>query len=640
MSKIPSRYLEFSLNALNDLISIHDVDYRILWANKAFCDFVGKGLEDIVGKFCYDILQCGKHGRESCPHYNTLKSGSSFRNLEEVFYLGKQTPFLVSTAPFYDENRRLIGTVRIATDFKEFKKIQLELEEHKKFIQEILTNVPFGIVRFDHNYRVVYENPAVRKILGVPDEQNSVALNLDIRNLPEKQKNVVVPIYEKIMRGQILDDIIEYTSLYNKFLILKVTGIPVFEKQKISGVLLVYNDITEQKKLEEEKRMMQEELFQLTKIDSIGKLAGGIAHDFNNILTVISGNLDFLREKLTGADKDTMEALDEVRRAAERASLLTSQLLAFSRRQIYKPRVVNLNEIINNLEKMLVRLIGENIHLKKELNPSLKNIKADPVQIDQIIINLVTNSRDAISTTGEIIIKTENEELKEEMKKRYPFIIPGEYVLLSVKDNGCGMSDEVKSRIFEPFFTTKEMGKGTGLGLAVVYGIVKQNNGFIFVESEIGKWTEIKIYLPVTYETIKDSEETEIITPVDRGGKEKILVVEDEESVRKLVVNILKSGGYNVMETHSAIHALEMAQNISEQIDLLITDVVMPELSGAALAKRLKETGKVKSVLYMSGYTQNIIAKHGILFEGIELIEKPFKKIDLLKRVRKILTHL
>jgi CheY-like chemotaxis protein len=264
-------------------------------------------------------------------------------------------------------------------------------------------------------------------------------------------------------------------------------------------------------------------------------------------------------------------------------------------------------------------------------------IKADPAQIDQVIINLVTNAKDAMPFGGELIITTKNFTLTEDDKKQYPFIIPGEYVLLSVKDNGVGMTPDVKSRVFEPFFTTKEMGKGTGLGLAVVYGIVKQNSGFIFIDSEEGKGTEVKILLPPTMEKEQDEETTIILPDEPVVPTICILVVEDEDSVRKFIVKSLKHKGYNVLEAKDGVQAINLAEKYSDKIDLLLTDVIMPDMNGSVLANKLMSAGRVKHVLYMSGYTENIIARFGVLNEGIELIQKPFTAEELIKKINTIL---
>ncbi len=624
--------LELSLNCVDDLISLHDKEYRIIWANESFCRFTGKALEEIKGMYCYDILLCGRGGKDSCPHYNILRDGRS-KSFESNF-LQKKNCFLVSASPVYDKNEKLLTTIHIAKDITLIKEMERTVRDLKDFSQEILENLPFGVLQYDDNYRLIYENAGAREILGVPEGKISIMLNCDIRELPEKQRNIVVSVYEKTLKGERISAEIEYTSLYNRHLFLQVNTIPVYEKERISGVLMILHDVTKQKKIEEEKKRIQDELFQLAKIESIGKLTGGIAHDFNNILTVINGNLDFLREHLKDAGEDIKDSLYEVRRAAERATSLTSQLLAFSRRQIYRPRVLDLNNVIRNLERMLVRLIGENINLKTELNPALKKIKADHMQLEQIIINLVTNSRDAMPDGGTLIIKTDNEKLEDNFKKEYPFVVPGEYVLLSVQDNGCGMAEEIKTHIFEPFFTTKEIGRGTGLGLAVVYGIVKQNRGFIFIDSEINKGTVVRIYLPVTSESEEVDEDTDVIAPENFYGDETILVVEDEESVRKFIVRTLKSAGYRVFEAHNAGSAIEMVQGISRPVDLLLSDVVLPDSNGRVLAEGLKKAGRIRNVLYMSGYTQNIIAKQGVVDEGIELINKPFTTIELLTKVR------
>ena len=380
---------------------------------------------------------------------------------------------------------------------------------------------------------------------------------------------------------------------------------------------------------------MQEQLRQAQKIEAIGRLAGGIAHDFNNLLTVIKGVCQLSLLDLHERDP-LYENLKEIERSAERAADLTRQLLAFSRKQILEMEVLDLNDIVRGLDKMLHRLLGEDIDLVTVLSEGIGKVKVDPGQMEQVIINLAVNSRDAMPQGGKLTIETADVELDEEYAKRHIAVQPGRYVMLSISDTGVGMTPEVKDRLFEPFFTTKEQGKGTGLGLSTVYGIVKQSGGNIWVYSEPGQGATFKIYLPRVEEPLTEKKREEVSREIPRGG-ETILVVEDEETVRKLAMRLLKGQGYRVLEASDGGKAFMLCEKYKERIDLILTDVVMPGMSGRELAERLKQIHPEMKVLYMSGYTDNAIVHHGVLKEGIHFIQKPFTLESLARKVREVL---
>jgi CheY-like chemotaxis protein len=380
--------------------------------------------------------------------------------------------------------------------------------------------------------------------------------------------------------------------------------------------------------------VLQDQLRQSQKIEAIGRLSGGIAHDFNNILTIISGNAQLSLLDLKQGDP-LRENIEEIKRASERAADLTRQLLAFSRKQIMEMQVLDLNHVVQGLDKMLHRLLGEDIELLTVLPEGIGKVKADPGQIEQVIVNLAVNAKDAMIEGGKLTIETADVELDEEYAHRHIAVIPGQYVMLSISDTGVGMTSEVKERVFEPFFTTKEQGKGTGLGLSTVYGIVKQSGGNIWVYSEPGQGTTFKIYLPQVDEPLDELKE-EVLKEIPRGD-ETILVVEDEETVRKLAIRLLKSQGYRVLEAPDGGKALLLCEKLKERIHLILTDVVMPGMSGRKLAERLKQIHPEMKVLYMSGYTDNAIVHHGVLEEGTKFIQKPFTLENLARKVREAL---
>jgi PAS domain S-box-containing protein len=413
-------------------------------------------------------------------------------------------------------------------------------------------------------------------------------------------------------------------------------GYPVLDKiGKATLYVGIAQDITERKRSEEKMVSLQEQLHQSQKMEAIGRLAGGIAHDFNNLLTVIKGysQLSLIETK----DNDPLkENIEEIKSASERAADLTRQILAFGRRQIMEMKVLDLNVILKNLDKMLCRLIGEDIELATLLAEDLGKVKVDPGQIEQVIINLVVNSRDAMPNGGKLTIETANVELDEEYAHAHIAVKPGRYVMISVSDTGIGMAKEVRERVFEPFYTTKERGKGTGLGLSTVYGIVKQSEGNIWVYSEPGKGTTFKIYLPRVDEPLEEVPEKVIEGELPRGD-ETILVAEDNEEVRKVIVRILKRQGYNVLEAAHGDEALLVCKEHEGPIHLMVPDVVMPGMSGRELAERLSSIHPNIKVLYMSGYTDNVITHHGILEKGINYIQKPFTVDGLARKVREVL---
>jgi PAS domain S-box-containing protein len=409
------------------------------------------------------------------------------------------------------------------------------------------------------------------------------------------------------------------------------------EDEKIFKIYGFNQDITERKQAEKERERLQEQLSHAQKIDSVGRLAGGVAHDFNNMLGVILGHTELAMEQI-GPNEQLYTSLEEIQRAAERSANLTRQLLAYARRQAVAPKVVDLNETVQGMLKMLRRLIGEDVDLAWLPGANLCPIYIDPSQIDQILANLCVNARDAISGTGTITIETDNAALDKaysaENSGATP--IPGEYVLLAVSDDGCGLDTETRNRLFEPFFTTKAIGKGTGLGLATVYGIVKQNNGIINVYSEPGHGTTFKIYLPCN--ATKAAPQSEQQQPsAQASGSETILLVEDEPAILKITTQILETIGYAVIAAGTPGEAIRLAREHKGQNDLLITDVVMPEMNGRDLARNLLTIYPDIKRLFMSGYTANIIAHHGVLDDGVHFIQKPFSKNDLAAKTEEAL---
>jgi len=392
-------------------------------------------------------------------------------------------------------------------------------------------------------------------------------------------------------------------------------------KRYAEGLL---SDITERKQMEQQLRQTQ-------KMEAVGQLAGGVAHDFNNLLTVIRGHTDLLLDHIGQTDA-LRRNVEQIQKSSDRAVSLTRQLLAFSRKQVLQPKVLDLNAVVAEMGKMLPRLIGENISLTISAAPSLGRVKADPGQIEQVILNLAVNARDAMPQGGKLTIETANVELDETYAREHLTARPGPHVMLAVSDTGSGMDPETQSHIFEPFFTTKELGRGTGIGLATVYGIVKQSGGWIWVYSEVGKGSTFKIYLP----RVDEPEKAE--TPKARlgihRGTETVLVVEDNESLRQLTCEFLVSTGYTVLVAQDGSEAIRITEQHAGPIHLLLTDVVMPGMSGHELAQRLAILRPDIRSLYVSGYTGDAILQQGVLEEGASFLAKPFTRDALAQKVR------
>jgi nitrogen-specific signal transduction histidine kinase/CheY-like chemotaxis protein len=390
----------------------------------------------------------------------------------------------------------------------------------------------------------------------------------------------------------------------------------------------VVKDVTERRALEEQLRQSQ-------KMDAVGRLAGGVAHDFNNLLTVILGRSELLLARYR-ADDRTRQQIDLIRTTAQQAAALTAQLLAFSRKQVVAPRRLDLNEVVTRMEQLLRRLIGEDLALRIILGPSLGHVKVDPGQMDQVIMNLVVNARDAMPRGGHLTIETANVAIDAAYAQQHLGVEPGPYVVLSVSDNGCGMDRDTMSHIFEPFFTTKGPGKGTGLGLATVYGIVQQSGGRIAVYSEPGIGTTFRVYLPRAEESLAPVGSDAGLPRLARGS-ETILLLEDEEGVLNLAREILEMSGYTVLVAPDSAEAMAIGEHHQGPIHLLLTDVVMPQMNGRELAQQLGRIRPAMKVLYMSGYTFDIVVHHGVVEADTALLQKPFTLESLTSKVREVL---
>jgi PAS domain S-box-containing protein len=502
-------------------------------------------------------------------------------------------------------------------------------EQHYRALFETVSDGIF-LVRRDEKL-IEVNNAACRELGYTREELLGMPLAKIVapearEQLPEVQREVISKGFVRVEGAQQRKD----GSTFPVDLTVSMTeldGAPAF--------MGVARDVTERQRAEADRRRLEDQLQHAVKMESIGRLAGGVAHDFNNLLTAILGNVEIANHRLR-RNQSVQDLLGEVREAAVSAAGLTRQLLAFSRRQIVEPRLVDLNDLIAHMHKMLVRLIGEDIELRTLPGPGLATVRIDPGLAEQILVNLAVNARDAMKGGGVMIVETATVTLDEEYKRSHPLVEPGTYVRLAISDTGSGMSDDVKRHLFEPFFTTKPRGEGTGLGLATIYGAIRQSNGHIEVYSEVGKGTTFKIYLPA------ESGAPEALTPTPdprpvAGGSETILVVEDDDRVRNIVTRVLRDAGYRVLVASNGETALALAGTDGEPIHLLVTDVVMPGMNGRQLADRLAQSHPETRTLFTSGYTENIIAHHGVLDRGIEFMSKPYTLEVLTLRVREVL---
>jgi len=505
-------------------------------------------------------------------------------------------------------------------------RLEQRVNERTAELTAVIETSPLAISAIDSQGNILLWNRAAERMFGWTREE---MIGKPYQQTDGGDRRIYRDVFERVAKG---GPVIGYETRGKKkdgtTIDVAIYSAPLSRNDgDSSGVLAVIADLTEQKRLQDRLRQSQ-------KMEAVGKLAGGIAHDFNNLLTAITGYTDLLFIRLPG-DIGKRE-LSEIRKASDRAASLTRQLLAFSRQQVLQPKVISVNEVVGNLTSMLSRLIGEDVELVTGLGEGLGRVKADPFQLEQVLMNLAVNARDAMPRGGKLTIETANVILDDHYARSHPDVAPGRYVMIAVSDTGMGMDSETRSRIFEPFFTTKELGKGTGLGLSTVYGIVKQSQGHMWVYSEPGQGATFKVYLP-HFEDAAEPLPLAVPARVVPRGWETILAVEDDESLLNLVAEVLRDAGYNVHTALGPKEAFRVLLDHKEGIHMLLTDVVMPGMSGRALADKVAAERPGIRVLYMSGYTDNAIVHHGVLDRGVTFIQKPFTPDTLIHKVREVL---
>jgi PAS domain S-box-containing protein len=549
---------------------------------------------------------------------------------------GERVDVALSVSPIRDSGGRVIGASGIARDITALKKAEqtnrrlaLERDQLVARLRLQIERMPIGFIVQDANFRFTGWNPAAEQIFGY-SELEVLGKTAYETVIADSGRASMEEILERVKGGDMsAHTTAEHKTKDGRSITCEWYNTPIMSGDGVlESVLSMVVDVTERRSLEERLR-------QSHKMEAVGQLAGGVAHDFNNLLTVIMGGSDMVLARLP-AGTPLRELISEIREAGTRAASLTRQLLAFSRKQVLAAQVLDLNSIVTDMEKMLRRTIGEDVDLATCLEHGLYQVKADPVQIQQVLLNLAVNARDAMPRGGKLTIETRNVELDASYARGHSDVQPGCYVMAAVSDTGCGMDAATRARIFEPFFTTKEVGKGTGLGLATVYGIVKQSGGHIEVYSEVGAGTTFKIYLPRLTELPEEPAEIQVMTAAP-GGRETIFLVEDEDTVRRLTRHLLEDSGYTVLEARNGREALELWERDRTPIHLLLTDVVMPEVGGRQLAEWLLPMNPQMRVLYVSGYTDDAIVRHGVLEAETNFMQKPYSPLALARKVREVL---
>jgi PAS domain S-box-containing protein len=630
-----SRELQKNLSLLRgitegttDSIFVKDLQGRYLMINSAGARLLGRTVEEVIGKNDAELF-APENGREIMAADRKVVESGKTQTYEELgVSAGMARTFLSTKGPHRDPNGEIIGLLGICRDITDRKRAEEEFRQSQQKLRIHFEHTPLAVVEWDTHLRITEWSSSAERVFGYSRHE---AIGRDARFLvPHSVRDHVDRMGQEILeRTGGTRSTNDNLTKDGRTISCEWYNTPlVDESGNVLGVASLVQDVTERVALEERLRQSQ-------KMEAVGRLAGGVAHDFNNLLTVIMGYSQILTDGLPGASQ-LKDATTQIRSAADRAAGITRQLLAFSRKQVLSPRVIDLNDVMLNLDTMLRRLIGEDVEVLTVPGRHLGTVKADPGQIEQVIMNLALNARDAMPNGGKLTLETENMDLDDTYAREHAPLQPGRYVMLAVSDTGTGMSSDTQAHIFEPFFTTKEVGKGTGLGLSMVYGIVKQSGGYIWVYSEPGRGTTFKIYLPRLDQPAEAVAAEKRPASVQRGT-ETILLVEDDDQLRQLTSSVLAHCGYKVLTAAGTREGLALCRENHRDIRLLVTDVIMPGMNGRQLAEQVKLISPNTRVLYVSGYTSNAIVHYGVLDSGLWFLPKPFSLSALIAKVREVL---
>ncbi len=608
-----------------------DADGQLLRVNDAFCRMLGYSRDELLS-LTAPALVIPEDREQVLNQYEQVRSGHRMAYEAERRYCRKDGTVIwawVNLTVVSEDDGRRARVSAVIIDLTERKRAEAERDALLARLQLQIDRMPLAYLLSGPDLRYTRWNPAAERMFGFTEAEVMGRHPFEVI-VPSASRPLVQSVFERLRAGDMgAHGECENVTRDGRTVVCHWHNTPLLDADgRFTGLLSLAEDVTERKVLEEHLRQAQ-------KMDAIGQLAGGVAHDFNNLLTVINGYSEILHDQFPAEDTRRVQVA-AIRDAGERAAGLTGQLLAFSRQAVLEPRVLNLNAIITETSRLLRRLIGEDIELALSLAPNAHRVRVDSGQMGQVLMNLAVNARDAMPTGGKLTVETRNTELDEEYARLHGAVRPGQYVMLAVSDTGTGMSPEVRARIFEPFFTTKGAGRGTGLGLAVVFGIVRQSEGYVEVYSELGVGTTFKVYLPAVDTAVSAKGATTTPRPV-RGGTETVLLVEDQADVRRLALHALRDQGYAVTEAADAQEALRLVEAGLPRLDILVTDVVMPGLSGRRLAELLRERYPSLKVLYTSGYTDDAVVRHGVLHAEVAFLRKPYTPHSLADRVRQVL---
>jgi PAS domain S-box-containing protein len=618
-------FLHTVLDSIQDGISVLNRDLSVRLTNKVMEKWYATRLP-FAGKKCHEVYHLREKPCDPCPSRRALTSGKPEVELVPGPSNGHVKWLELHAYPLKNpETGDTEGIVEFVRDVTE----RMEAQEALRRIHAAVEQAQNFIVITDAHGGIVYVNPYFEKYTGYSLDQVRGALPLVFQSLADGERVFREEVLPELHKGMVWSKTMHAFIQDGSKVHVDLTASPVLDDAgRLVNIVFVARDVTREKQLESQ-------LFQAQKMESVGQLAGGIAHDFNNLLQIINGYADMALNRLE-APHPVHRYLQRIREAGERAASLVQQLLAFSRRQVMDPKPLDLNGLIEDLLTMLTRLLGEHIVIRFEPEPSLDLIYGDKTMLEQVVINLCVNARDAMPEGGDLVLETHDVTVDEAFCKKHPWAKPGRYALMSVSDTGHGMDAATIQRIFDPFFTTKEMGRGTGLGLATVYGVVKQHQGMIHVYSEPGMGSTFKIYLPLAPGEVSTGAKKDRPQSAVQGGREVILVAEDNREVLEFISETLRNFGYTVVEAHTGAEVVAIMEK-DPGIQLVILDVVMPEMSGWEAYTALKAMRPEVPVLFMSGYTENVVHTNFVVKSGCRLIQKPFTPEKLLHEIQKIL---